>query len=376
MVVPAGLAVLAPLLAGCGGGGPSAPLPRETRTFRMALSPFPPDTSVGAFIATVDYVVENADAVLHQEDGGVPWNELIAGDPLPAALAQGIAYRAERTRAAGRLAFVATSPLDAARAGIAPQWGTGEVPPPLAGAALRDTLVQRSFVDWCLYLVDAYDPDLFAPILEANIHAVQDPAGWSDLVDLYGKVYTAVKAARPGLPVFPTLQLEYLRGDLPLPGSPPQWSLLGGLAPQLDRLALSTYPIAAGRSADSLGASYLADAIARARPYTIVPVIVSETGWPSETVTVGGVTYPGSLEGQRAYLASLLASAEENQLDLVTWLFPIDFPDLFEVIEERLPPGEAEGLRLFVPMGLNEESGAPKPAEAVWRETFARGLGG
>ena len=359
--------------AGCGGEAPDRPPgPGKPRPFRLALNPFPAAPSVASFIAAVDYAVASADVVLHQHDGGVPWRELLAGQELPASVTGDIAYRAARSRQAGRRIFVAATPLNMARDGLAPQLGTQSLPAELAGATLADPRVRAAFAAWCLALADGYEPDLFAVVIEANMYARSHPEGWLDLVGLYREVAAAVKEGHPDLPVFVTLQLEYLRGDLPAPGHAPQWPLLADLAPDLDRVAFSTYPSVAGRTAGVLTAAYFADAVTAARAYTQAPVLISETGYPSETVTVAGVTFPGSLADQRQYAAILLAAAESLELEMVTWIFPFDFPEMYEAIAARLPPGQAEALRIFVPMGLNEESRAAKPAAAVWLEAARR----
>jgi hypothetical protein len=302
----------------------------------------------------------------------VAWRELLAGPELLDKLAADIAYRAARTRLAGRRIFVTATPLNMARDGLAPQLGTQSVPEELAGATFADPRVREAFVAWCLALADAYEPDLFAAVIEANMYARSHPEGWLDLVNLYREAAAAVKQRHPAVPVFVTLQLEYLRGDMPEPGLDPQWPLLADLAPDVDRVALSTYPSVAGRTADSLTTAYFGDAVAAARAYTQVPVLISETGYPSETVTVAGITYPGSLADQRQYVATLLEAAESFRFELVTWIFPIDFPLMYEAIAAQLPPGQAEPLRIFVPMGLNEEDGSAKPAAAVWLEAMRR----
>ncbi len=370
-----GFLCLVPFLAGAPGCGREDSTDPddgvEPRPFLMALSPFPAEPTVASYIAAFDYVVGHADAVLLMEDRGIPWTELIEGRPVPGDLADDIAYRAGRARAAGRRIFLAATPLDAARSGLLRQWNAASVPPELAGAGPSDPRVRQAYVAWCLDLVEAYRPDYFAAVIEANLYAAHSPNGWADLVDLYGRVYEAVKERSPALPVFVTLQLETMNGAL-LAGGTPQWPLLADLSARLDRIALSTYPSVIGGSAETLDAAYFAAAREAARAYSQAPLLVSETGWPSETVGVGGSTYPGSLDAQRKFLAVLLDAAASVPFEMVTWIFPFDFPAMYEAIARELPPGEAEALRLFVPMGLNEEGGTAKPAGTLWTETAAQ----
>jgi hypothetical protein len=378
-LLPAALGLFA--AAGCDDAPGRPPSEGEPRPFLMGMTPFPAEPTPESLVASMNYVAGHADVVLHHHDGGIPWSELMNDRPLPADLLGEIEYRAAASRLAGLEVFVAATPLNRGRNGLAPEWRTELPPPGFEGPVFGEPSIQEAYEEWCLFLAESYLPDYFAVVIEANMY--EDylesnglESDWPHLLDLYQRIYTRIKQRIGDIPVFLTFQLEFLRGDLTWDFQP-QWDLLGAFRAGLetDFLALSTYPSVAGTSASSYGPAYLIDGANRAREFIDSPVLVSETGFPSRTVEAGGMIYVASEDDQRSYLASLLAAAEDVPLALVTWFFPFDFPEILRAAEEYLPPEDVEALRLFVPMGFHDESGFPKLASDLWDATLIRPAG-
>lgn len=342
----------------------------------MGLSPFPAEPESTSFIDAFEYVLRNADVILHQHDVGVPWAELMnaGGDSrLPQLLVDEIFFRATNSRRSGLRVFVATTPLNGNRDGLAPEWGTSSPPPGLENASLGDPAVQEAYEDWCLFLAEAYLPDFFAVVIEANMYEDARNNDWLQLLDLYQRVHSAIKQRIGNIPVFLTLQLEYLRGDLTLDGQP-QWEVLNEIAigVNLDIAALSTYPSIAENSVLEIGPSYFTEAVERVQRATNAPVIICETGYPSETVQTSQFFFVSSEQDQRDYLDILIEAAETAPVDLITWFFPFDFPEILNALEPELSPAEVEYMQLFVPMGLNDSQRFPKLSGILWEETLYR----
>jgi hypothetical protein len=346
--------------------GPTRPDPSgPVRPFLMALSSYPAYPAWEGVLESIDYAAGHADFVVHQHDEGVAWAELSPDGPgaIPEGLRLEIEERVYQSRRAGLGIFLATTPLNRARDGLAPEWNTDYLPPGWEDKDFADPSVRNAYADWCLILADLYRPDLFAIVLDANIYEGFHPEDWSFLTSLYDRIYTTIKQRLGGIPVFATFQLEYLRGDLPLGGDPQWWLLDDFNAPQ-DYLALSTYPSLLGLRADEIDTSYLYDAAYEAGAYIDAPLIIAETGYPSETVFVQGQFLPTSEADQESYLETIMLAADLIPARLVTWYYPFDFSAGVDPSRDH-----------YISMGLNEENTFPKLATDFWYETWARPVG-
>ena len=202
----------AALLVACGrvdatGPGPSVP----PRSFAMGFTPSPGAFSVEAVDFAWSVVGRDGDLVLLHFDDGVPWEEALAGAPYT--------HDAELRDQARRLppghaVYVAATPLSFLRDGLAPRRGVAGREPlraPWAGRALDDPDVVTAFGNYCLNLIARFSPRYFAYAIEANMLAEFSPSQWPAFLRLAPQVYARVKAAHPTLPVFVTLQVEFVQ---------------------------------------------------------------------------------------------------------------------------------------------------------------------
>ncbi|MBD3334113.1 MAG: hypothetical protein GF355_01190 [Candidatus Eisenbacteria bacterium] len=358
--------------AGCGDDPQRPPAQGEPRTYYMALSPFPGEPTPESFDDALDYVRRNADFILHQHTEGVPWAELgpDGSGRLPALLQDEIQRRVEFSRQAGLGVYVATTPLNRLRDGLAPEWGTDAPPPGWEDATFDLPQVRDAYVEWCFRLASLYEPDVFAVMVEPNVYEdKRGQANWIPLASLYQEIYFNVTQIFPDMPVFVTFQLEYLHGELTHDGAS-QWDLLGDFNAPLDFTAFSTYPSLAHLSADDLDAAYFLDAAQQARAYAGGPVILAETGYPSEAVTAQGEPFFATMGDQETYVAKLLDAADRLSAALVVWRYPFDFGAVLE--QSAYPPAVKVYLEHFVPMGLKEGDGVPKLADDVWYDNWLR----
>ncbi|MBU1701250.1 MAG: hypothetical protein KJ970_14365 [Candidatus Eisenbacteria bacterium] len=359
-----GIFFLCLLLPACN-EGPARPDPYgPSRPFLMALSSFPAYPAWDAVLQSIDYAAGHADMVVHQHDEGVPWLELSpeGSGNIPEGLRLEIEERVYESRRAGLGIFLATTPMNNSRDGLAPEWNTGSLPSGWEDKNFADPSVIVAYTEWCLLLAELYRPDLFAIVIDANIYEEAHPEDWPFLTSLYDRIYATIKQRLGDIPVFVTFQMEYLQGSLPL-GAEPQWRLLDDFTAPQDFLALSTYPSLLGLRSDEIETSYFYDAVSEALNSIDAPVLIAETGYPSEMIFVQGQWLPTSEREQEMYLETLLMAAELLPVQLVTWFYPFDFSATIE----------NDGTRdHFVSMGLNDENTFPKIAFDLWYETWIR----
>jgi hypothetical protein len=354
-------------MVSCGGKGgaegrvvpPSViqpPLPVETRSFHMALTPFSGDLTANADEFSKDYVVSHGDMLAFHFDNlpiGLPWEALAAGNVTTeledyfqpfVALAASVPV--------GTRLYVAISPLDQGRVTIAPGSGGASFPASLGAAEFDNPNVEAGYLRFCQFIVETFDPDYLAILVEGNIYQLQGDAQFQNLNDLYNTVYDVLKADKPELQILSTFQVEFMHGL-------DQFNLLAGFADRLDLIGLSMYPSLGGGFEP---AEIPANWVSRFADEVSSPIIVSETGYGSEPfVNVPlNIDAPGSESLQQAYLNWLFEEAMEQNVRLVVWFFPTDLSGTLAVLAPE-----------FSTLGLTRADLTSKPAEAVWDSKLA-----
>jgi hypothetical protein len=329
----------------------------------MGFTPFPGAFTLAAVEDAWSVVARDADLVLLHYDDGVPWEEALAGALYP----HDAELRDQARRVpGGHVVYVAVTPLAFLRDGLAPRRGASgseALRPPWDRKALDDPDVVAAFGSHCLEMIERFAPRYFAYAIEANMLQALAPAQWPAFLRLAEQVYTRVKAAHPSLPVFVTLQVEFVRRD---PAG--QAAALQPLLPFTDLIAVSSYPFSVEPDPRRLPRDYLA-AVAGLAPAK--RFAVAETCWPAEDVTAPSPAFiPGSEDAQRAWVEQLLAEAGERHAAFVTYFFTRDYDGLWET---HLREGrDAALLRLWKDCGLYAGDGRARSALSTWRAVLAR----
>lgn len=175
----------------------------------------------------------------------------------------------------------------------------------------------------------------------------------ADSFDLYleyvEKAYQAVKEVSPDTLVMNNFQLDRMKGQSQLAGEnfESHWQLIDRMAPQMDLISFTVYPFLHYQSVEAIPSDYLLEI----REHTDLPVVITETGWPTKP-TASGVE--GSEQAQVDYLLTLAEQANQIEAEALIWVFPHD-ADF----------GIAGGI--FDHISLKTNDGTPKPAFDYWR---------
>ncbi len=321
----------------------------EPRSFQMGISSLPPELTEKSYERTFALAAAG-DLILIQRVP--PWEEMLSGN-LSNDTVQSTRRETELARQFGLRVFVAIDPTDPAqgRAQLA------ALPPELRGAGFGDANVQRAFIAYASYVAQNYRPDYFALGVEINGYQRANPKDFERFVQLYHEAYRAVKQISPNTLVFPTFQLEELQGLLPTDNpQPAQWFVIDRFEPDLDLLAVSTYPSTAYRSLDQVPPSYLA----QLSTYTHRRIAIAGTGYPSAASAPNATP---SAADQASYVQRILDSAQQLSMPFVVWFVSQD------PTYTSAPP-----LDQLQSMGLRAQDGSPKPAWQVWKTTARRPL--
>ncbi|MBI5890681.1 MAG: hypothetical protein HZB47_08390 [Nitrosomonadales bacterium] len=355
------------LLVSCGGGGgTTTPAPQiATRSFLMGFTPWPWDATQEAVDWTYQTIMSKGDIVSHHIEEGVPWPEALAGAPFPASYANLLAERAARTPA-GKKILLQINPLDIGRNALAPLRTDAALNAPLTAPwntySFNAPEVKTAFANYALAMVDALHPDYFQIGIEVNLLKRNNPAAWSQYVELQCHTYNAVKAAHPALPVsvsvfsvpfFPEWSAE--------DNLPDQLAALGDVSACSDLIAFSVHPFVSGLLAETFPADYFERLFAHATK----PVAITESSYPAQQWSLNGLTWNGTQAKQADFLNKMLTAAQSRQLKFVIWYTVRDYDQLWSGTL-----GSDDLSLIWRDTGLYDETGAAREAMTTWNSTL------
>lgn len=360
--------------------GTDTPSGEGTRSFALGFTDFPHAVSTDALLEAYSVIEHNGDLVMQHFDGGVPWPEALTGEPFAEVYRREVEGKAS-VQPDSHLVFLAVTPIRFERDGLASYRGDAAnqpLAPPWDTRAFDDPSVIDAYGADVERMIELFEPDYVAYAIETNMLAAASPGLWPAFLSLAEATYARLKAARPRLPVFVTLQADWYHAD-----SVAQGEGISQLLPFTDMIAVSSYafasPVVHARAGGSASATALVEAIppdyfsALAALAPQMPFAISETSWPAEPIDA---PYPfvinGSPEAQQAYVERLLDEASALDAAFVTWFFTRDFDHQWEQQLQGL--SIAPTVRLWRDNGLYDGLGAARLALEVWRATLARPL--
>ena len=366
------LAITIGLLQACGGGSssgsrdpdPPGP-PPATRTFELGFTPWPYDATVGAVNFVYTEAAARGDFIAHHLDGGIPWEEALTGAAYSADVEAELSTRLDNTPA-GQRTYLALSPLNGSRDGLASYWGTATnqpLPPPWDTRQFDDPNVITAYTNFAADLIQRFGPDYFNLGIEVSELAINDLARFGRLIVFTEAVTNALRAQ------FPNLQLM-ISVALKSPGSAAAATInaeLPRIVQYVDVVGVSIYPYVFFDHADrgdpsNLPANWLSQiqTIAGGKP-----VAIAETGWVAEQLTIPffGVDVPSDAGMQDQYLAALFNEAEALDARFIVWFALVDFDALWNGVLQQDPVAH-----IWRDTGLYDENLNPRPSLNTWQQ--------
>lgn len=316
-----------------------------------------PDLTAGSRTRTLRAISRHADALLLQPE--VPWAQFLVTPDGRSAVIDGLRATVGQARRAGLAPIIVVDPLKGLdRTRFAP------LPAGLGAADFGTPQLRRAYRNFAVRISREFHPRYLGLGAEINTYAAAHPADFPNFVSLYRETYAAVKAQSPSTKVFVSFQWEGLNGLDPRarpanPGPHLNWAPVDAFEPDLDVLAISTYPYFVHGSAAQIPADYYAPLTTRTRG----PLAISESGWPSEPTD----RFSGSPADQARFLRTVhtqLGSRLAFWVNLMIDDLDVQAFDRY-LVAHRLP-AQGDTLRLFASLGLRSRAGAPKPALSVW----------
>jgi hypothetical protein len=357
------LLVAALVIPACGGGGGDSPPP--TRSYAMGFTPWLYDATVDAQDWVYAKINAEGDVVSQHLEEGVPWQDMAGGLGFSGSYLAELQSRKNR-KVPGKKTLVSINPLNVARDGMAGNRGAGvaePLPAPWNGYALNSPQVKAAFLNYAMRTIEFLEPDYLLIGIEVNLLIRNSPAKWAAYAELNQHVYSGVKAVYPALPVGVSLFCvpffpQFSSGD----SLPAQLAGMADLAPAVDFFAFSLHPFMSALLADSFPDDYL-DQLFALSPK---PVAISESSYPAQVWSSGGLTFNGSPEKQDAFLAKMLEAAEKWKAKFVIWFSIRDYDALWNGLLAQDPIA-----LIWRDTGLYDEAGADRRAILRWRSAFS-----
>ena len=348
----------------CGQSGPVTPFPTQENPASLSgetiygFFPSPPKADLVSVISHYKSLAQYGDFVLFQQN--VPWEDFVNGMDGEAKSSSDLAGQANLAVGNGLDYIFVVDPLNGLNRrefkGLPPGWD----------ASFANPDVRAAFTNYTLWVVRTFHPHYLGLASEINTYMDAYPDDAPNFVSLYHEVYAQVKAEAPDTQVFVTFQWDDLNNmwSQPEEGNRqrlnPNWEQVEAFEPELDILALSSYPYFVFPS----GADIPADYYSRALQHTDKPIAISEGGWTSRDL--GNIH--ATPEDQVAYLNAI---HEQLGSRLAFWVYLLlndfemeSYSKAFS--EQGVSAADLNTLSMFASLGLREMDGTPKPALAVW----------
>jgi len=316
----------------------------------MGFSGIPPRLDLTLLLNNINLWSQRSDGAIMSDE--VPWDSLLAGTRPDSFVMRQQLPLAQYYRAKGLKIVVMIDPGNGLNRG-------GESTPLVnAGRSVTEPAIQQLYRRYVVAMDTLITPDYLGVALETNLIRALSPAPlYAAIRQMANDAAADARAVDATRRLMTSVQVETAWGRLAPVG--PYIGVAQDLTdfPFIQAMGLSSYPYLAGYATPQ---DLPDDYYSRLVLGTALPVIVTEGGWSSTTVS-SVVTSPAL---QRQYIV-----CEAQLLDRMTakgW-FQLTFTDLDLT---AFPPGVAP----FAYNGLVDVNLSPKPALAPWDSVFARPL--
>ncbi len=348
-----------------------------SRNYYLGLTPFPYDiSSVDKIEWVYDRIQTDADLMAHHFDNGIPWDQALAGTPYPSKVTDDWYFRQSHTPAGHKL-YVAVTPINSMRDGLAPIWNAAgdnqPLGPPWNGYDFNSHEVKAAYLYYCRSVIDYFNPDYIAIGVEVNLVRKLIPAQWDAYVELHQETYAALKVLYPSLPIFVTLTGIDLVDGYSDADHADQMAALADIINYTDYYAISLHPF----FAEVPGGTLPADMFDRifALNTEAKPACITETSFPAEELTMTAydpdITLAGTRDKQRDYFSILLNEAQQKNLIFVVNFLVRDYDVLWST---PVPGGlgSPEDInKAWRDTGFHDQNGNARPALRTWKSHLA-----
>jgi hypothetical protein len=338
--------------------------PKENkRSFYMGFTPFPYDITSEAVLYVYNKIATDADIISHHFDDGIPWIEALAGTDFHPNVVSDWQFRLFNTPA-GHKIFVSVTPINFTRNGMAAyksEENSMPLPFPWDTISFNHPDVKTAYLNYCTRVIEFFNPDYFCFGIEVNLLMEQNPSLWNKYVELQRFIYLRLKNQFPGLALF----VSYAGSQL-LPGytnanASDQTRAFNETITHSDYYGISLYPFLSAFTTDSIPA----DMFDKLFSLSSKPIVLSETGYPAESISIfgGTIVFEGTPEKQNNYFSRLFSAANNRGVEFIINFVLRDYDALWQAI------GSPDDItKVWRDTGFYDENAETRIAHQLWMD--------
>jgi hypothetical protein len=357
------LFIASALLCICALGCTKKPANNQSRSFYMAVTPWPADFTPAAVEDAYSFIDRHCDMVSHHFDEGIPYEEAYKGLSWPQQLQEDVAYRKLKTGSKKVCLSVAALNLtrhekaeyyshpDAISDSIKNYWK--QVP-------FNDDKNVTAYVRYVSYLIDQLHPQFVNYGVESN--DVHWNAAQFDLYrEFLSKVNAQLKSKYPQLPFF----ISFMVNEDPL-----ALSFASQLLPYTEYISLSAYPYASASSTadgNTDPKKFPADYFTRFLNLAPnKPWGFAETGYIAQDLDIPSFSLHknGNPQWQKDYLELIAQLCNSRKAKFLIWFCHADYDAGCNRLKAMGLYDDLFGL--WKDIGLKDENNVERPAYQLW----------
>ena len=345
---------------------PGATRARDSRSFHLGTSRWPPAATFEALAMVDAFLRDHCDMASPMVLGGVPWTEAANNTDFSTALMEELQWAAP----SGHPVCLSLGALDTLRQNLAPWYADQDnqpLPPEFDGRAFDDPRVIDAYGAFCVRAAQTMKPDWLIIGVEVNILLHSSPDKWPAYVALHQATVARLRRDLPEQKIGISIAALHYLGLSDGADAGVQAREMRALAGSVDLVGWSVYPHTSWDVHFPIAPEFY-DFITQFAADTGTRAAVTESGMTARRVWINWVPLWGSPEGQAQVMAALLEAASRGGWEFVVNWASHDYPDLLELF----PPDVRELGEIWVWTGLRDPKGQDKPVMALWDQALAR----
>jgi hypothetical protein len=338
--------------------------PAETRSFYLAVTPWPADFTATAVDDAYTFINEHCDMVSHHFDEGIPYEEAYHHLPWPQQLRDDVAYRKLKT-APGKRILLSVSALNLTRHEKADYYSHADsvsdsIKNNWKQLPFNDPKIVAAYLGYIEYLIDELQPQYVNYGVESN-DISWEPVAFNQYLDFLSQIFASLKTKYPQLPFF----VSFMANE-----DPAALSRAAALLSYTDYITLSAYPYTAvgssttgGTDPKNLSADYFTRYIdlAPSKPWAF-----AETGYMAQDLVIPAYSLnkQGTSQWQRDYLDLICTLCNNRKAKFLVWFCAADYDAASARMKQMGLYQDLFGL--WQDTGLKDENGTLRPAYQLW----------
>lgn len=341
----------------------------QSRSFSMAVTPWPADFTPAAVDDAYSFIDQHCDMVSHHFDEGIPYEEAYNNLPWPQQLRDDVAYRKMKT--SNKKVFLSVAALNLTRHEKADYYQqatniSDSIKNYWKQLPFNDDKMVTAYVRYVSYLIDQLHPQFVNYGVESNdVH--WDITQFGLYKEFLSKVFLQLKTKYPQLPFF----VSFMVNEDPI-----ALSLSSQLLPYSDYVSLSAYPYAAASSTldgNTDPKRFPSDFFTRFLNLAPdKPWGFAETGYIAQDLDIPAYSLhrQGTTQWQKDYLDLICQLCNSRKAKFLIWFCYADYDAGCERLKSLGLYQDLFGM--WKDIGLKDENTIERPAYQLWLQWMKR----